>query len=140
VLRARELLIAGSVAAAATTLLTFGLRRRLSRLTVTGHSMSPTLLDGQRVWLWHPGRHYQYRVNQLVAFEHWRGHGSPPLLVKRVATPDRGALKAVGRGPTNPGEIWVLGDGENSLDSRQLGPIPYSSIRGVVLRRKRQCG
>ncbi len=136
---ARALLVVGGTTS---VLAMFIMRRRLARLTVVGHSMEPALLDRQRVWIWRPSTRYRYRVDQIVAFEHERGHGSPPLLVKRIAEIHhvRASLDySTGHGDA-PGSVWVLGDAESSLDSRNLGPIPIRSIRGVVLQGGRQCG
>ena len=98
-------------------------------MIVVGHSMAPALQNRQRVWLWRTRPGYAYEVGQVVAFEHTRGHGRPPLLVKRI-------VEVADPGSTlPPGHVRVLGDGRMSLDSRQLGPIPEASIRGVVVSR-----
>lgn len=98
-------------------------KRYLTRMTVVGHSMSPTLRDGQRVWLQRPSPRHRYVPGEIIAFEHQRGHGSPPMLVKRVSRVDRGdAITG----------LIVRGDGVRSLDSRHLGAIPVSSVRGIV--------
>lgn len=33
------------------------------------------------------------------------------------------------------GHCWVMGDGENSADSRSWGPVPLADVIGVVIAR-----
>lgn len=115
----------GGVVLTLAAALTLGLAgRRVTRMTVVGHSMSPTLHDGERLWLRRPSRGHRYKAGQIIAFEHERGHGTPPMLVKRVAHAQCDG-------------IIVRGDALRTLDSRQLGPIPTASVRGIVLGRRR---
>jgi nickel-type superoxide dismutase maturation protease len=88
-------------------------------VTVEGPSMVPTFRHGDRllVWLRVPRRTPRVGTIVLVALP------DRPLSVKRlVAVEDDG--------------IRVEGDNSfGSTDSRQLGALPASSLRGVVLRR-----
>jgi hypothetical protein len=58
------------------------------------------------------------KPGNVIAFE----HGHYGLLIKRIRTLDR-----------HTGEMTVEGTHENSLDSRRLGPIRKTAIRGIVI-------
>ena len=93
--------------------------RRLVRVEVSGHSMAPQLLPGDRVVAL---RGLPTRPGDVVAAVDPRG-GSR-LLVKRVAAvqPD-GALVLVGDNPVA------------STDSRTFGPVPARLVTGRVVWR-----
>jgi nickel-type superoxide dismutase maturation protease len=87
---------------------------------VRGPSMVPTFRHGDRllVWLRVPRRTPAVGTVVLVQLP------DRPLSVKRLT-----AVEPDGR-------IRVEGDNPlGSTDSRQLGPLPPSALRGVVLRR-----
>jgi nickel-type superoxide dismutase maturation protease len=90
----------------------------LARLQVTGESMVPTLLPGDRVLA---VRGLAPRVGDLVAVTDPRDPGR--VLVKRVVA-------------IEPGGLVVGGDnGAASTDSRHFGPIGPAGLRGRVVYR-----
>ena len=95
----------------------------LGRLQITGESMTPALLPGDRVLVVRglgPLRP-AVRVGDLVALMDPRG-GSR-IVVKRVA-----AIEG--------GRVNVRGDNEAaSTDSRHFGPVDTAAIRGRVVYR-----
>lgn len=102
--------------AADTIAVTWPLRRAL----VTGPSMAPALRHGDQVLVWRARKVLRPRAGQVVLVE----LPGAPLAVKRVTTvqPD--------------GAIWIEGDNPfGSTDSRQLGALPASVVRGRVLGR-----
>ncbi len=124
------------------------IRHRLIVTEVHGPSMLPTYRDGDRLLTRRAGRS-PLRPGQVVVLRNPRPAGVPgsstgPLLVKRVAAvagdrlppdmPDLPPDLPDGRVPA--GHLVVLGDNRaQSLDSRQLGPIPVGNIVGTVVRR-----
>lgn len=116
-------------------------RRRLWVITVRGHSMAPTYLDGDRLLVWRP-RGNRVRTGAVVVFAP-PGTGHPfdvPWLVKRViaVTGDRvpddvRSVAGVARVPS--GRLVVRGDGARSRDSRHFGLVDRGTVLGVVLRR-----
>ncbi|WP_397218611.1 S26 family signal peptidase [Nocardioides terrisoli] len=126
VLQIRLLLPLATCAAAAIVA-----RRSFATARVVGHSMEPALCDGDRVWLVRPGANHRFHVGDVIVFGHPRGHGSPPLLIKRIAE------APLDEPPLPLGSLWVLGDGESALDSRHLGPISGDAVLGVALMRGR---
>jgi signal peptidase I len=125
------------------------IRRRYLVVTVVGHSMLPTLHDGQKLlarrWrssgVWHhrlrseiivfvpptqPAYHVgelPYRVKRVIAVA---GDPAPPWL------PVLPGIPAHDRVP--PGTVVVLGDNPNSEDSRSYGWVAESSILALVMR------
>ncbi len=111
-------------------------RRRLLFIPVRGRSMHPTYRDGDRLIATRrrPGQHV--RRGQVVVYVAEPGAAaelgdSESLLIKRVV--------AVAGDPVpgsdillQPGRIWLLGDGPNSLDSRRLGHLPEERVLGIV--------
>ncbi|MDA8062874.1 MAG: nickel-type superoxide dismutase maturation protease [Actinomycetota bacterium] len=86
---------------------------RPARVEVTGDSMAPTLLPGDRLLLVRPR---SVGVGDLVALTDPRQPGR--LLVKRV-----GAIDA--------SRVTVVGDNqEQSTDSRHFGPVPLAGLVG----------
>lgn len=91
---------------------------RPRRLLVTGDSMRPSLLPGDRVLAIRARR---VRAGDVVAVPDPRDAGR--LLVKRVA-----AVRGDG--------VELAGDhAEASTDSRVFGPVSHASIRGRVVYR-----
>jgi nickel-type superoxide dismutase maturation protease len=108
----RHYLVAGAVAA--------GLWRwrPLRRVEVTGDSMLPTLVAGDRLLVLRDGR---ARPGDVVAVADPRLPAR--ILLKRVAS-------------TGPLGVVVLGDNAPaSTDSRVLGPVAPTSIRGRAVYR-----
>lgn len=101
------------------------LRRSVQRVEVTGASMSPTLMPGDRLLVVAPllGPDRWPEPGQIVAV---RDPGrAERLLVKRVAAVDRLA-----------GTVEVVGDHRRaSTDSRSFGPLPRTSVVGRVVYR-----
>jgi signal peptidase I len=118
------------------TLLVLGgvgvLLTRCRRVEVTGASMAPTLLDGDRLLVC-PTR--RLRVGALVVLPDPRK--PERTLVKRVAAVPDGSTR-VGELilQAGPEEVIVLGDQPAaSTDSRTLGPVPAHSIVGTPFYR-----
>lgn len=89
---------------------------------VDGHSMEPTLHDGQLffvnklVYLIH-----EPRINDIV--QAYRPDNSQELIVKRVA------------GTPAPYTYFLVGDNaDTSTDSRTFGPVPRQLIKGKVVQ------
>ena len=91
---------------------------RPRRVVVTGMSMAPTLLPGDRL-LVVPSR--RLRPGDLVAVPDPRRSGR--LLVKRVVALSGGLVELRGDDP------------RHSTDSRVFGRVPRRSVRGRVVRR-----
>lgn len=113
-------------------------RRWCTVVTVRGHSMKPTLVDGQRVLA---TRRLRYRTGDVVVFRVADGAGTPGdphHRVKRVAATGGAVRPAVFDGSTLPavvpaGHLAVAGDNtEHSQDSRHLGYIPLTDVIGRV--------
>jgi nickel-type superoxide dismutase maturation protease len=113
------------VLAAVLGLATTALWRAVRRFEVTGTSMTPALLPGDRLvvvglpWLpqpWpKPGTVIAVRDPRLAS----------RILIKRVSATDR-----------RRGTLEVVGDHlESSTDSRTFGPVPRSSVVGRVVYR-----
>ncbi|MCP3980279.1 MAG: hypothetical protein GY716_13325 [bacterium] len=107
---------------------------------VSGESMSPSLLPGDRVVLdvWTLRRRAP-RPGEIVLID--GPDGAPGPLVKRVSAlpPGRSARPRHGPWPGSSTErpgVWVLGDhGAVSRDSRSFGAVPLDRIRGRVVWR-----
>lgn len=130
-------------------------RRILWAVTITGHSMEPSLHDGDLVvatrW-WSPS--LMKRGDMVLVRGFASAEPTPTsMMVKRISQlpgdhvrwvswlgPDPGSLE---RHPDphekvlDPGEIFVLADNETGIDSRTLGPIPIKAVSAVVLWRPR---
>lgn len=113
-------------------------RRYCSVVTVRGHSMNPTLFDGQRVFAM---RRQRYRVGDVVVFRIDGAAGTPgdpAHRVKRVIAIGGAPRPAVFDGSTLPdvvpaGHLAVAGDNVGrSEDSRHLGYIPLAHVLGRV--------
>lgn len=91
--------------------------RVVRRLVVTGYSMSPVLLPGDRVLVVRS----RLRPGDLVA-------------VRDPRDPDRVMVKRLAdRTPTG---AWVLGeDPSASTDSRQFGEVPWGLVVGRLVYR-----
>ena len=131
-----------------------GILRRLRGVgvyRVRGRSMEPQLFDGVLLLVWGGGSVGTFRRGDVVVFRHPSVEGR--LMLKRVAALPGERVGVVGGrvvvegGDVGGGESemwemeWVLGEdewfvlGDNpgaSLDSRRLGPIRGSWIRGQV--------
>jgi signal peptidase I len=98
------------------------LRSRYLTVAVTGTSMLPTLVAGDRV-LVRRVRRRRLRLGQLVVAHRPDPDGRAVLVVKRV-----GAVE------TPPGTVTLLGDNAaDSRDSRHWGPCPRDQVLGVVV-------
>jgi nickel-type superoxide dismutase maturation protease len=97
-----------------------GLARRCRRVSVTGTSMVPAVLPGDRL-LTVPA--LRMRPGDVVALFDPRRHDR--LIVKRVAAVDRAA-----------GTVTVIGDNAGaSTDSRAFGPVPIGQVVGRAVYR-----
>jgi len=115
-------------------------RRRYVSVGVTGGSMRPTYDDGDRV-LVRRVPHRRLRTGDVVVIAQ-PGEEGRWLIKRLIARPgdpvprDRIPALATAAGETVPtGSVVVLGDGgPHSLDSKQLGYLPLSSVLGVAVR------
>lgn len=82
-------------------------------LRIQGESMTPEYQDGDFVLIMRVSRP---KVGQVIVF-HNQLYGT---LIKRIE-------KITEQG------IYVLGTGENSLDSRRLGPVDPATLLGKVI-------
>ena len=114
------------------------LRRRFTVITVRGQSMAPSYRDGDRVLV---RRTTEFGVGDVLVFPmpSDRQVGGMRWLIKRVTAvagdavpPDVRPLASTDEVPA--GWLAVHGDGERSLDSRQLGLILAADGLGVVIR------
>ena len=91
---------------------------KVRRLEIVGHSMRPTLEEGDRVLVM---RSRRARPGDLVVVPDPRDGGR--LMVKRVVVASAAGLT-------------VRGDNARaSTDSREFGPVPPTSVRGRVVYR-----
>lgn len=113
-------------------------RRWCTMVTVRGHSMNPTLTDGQRVVA---VRRSRYRTGDVIVFWTPGGAGTPDdpdYRIKRVIATAGEPRPELFTGSTLPavvpaGRLAVAGDNaERSQDSRHLGYISLSDVRGRV--------
>jgi nickel-type superoxide dismutase maturation protease len=89
-------------------------------VVVSGPSMVPALRDGDRLVVWLRAPRRTPSVGRIVLVE----LPDRPLSVKRLTCVEPDGL------------VRVEGDNEfASTDSRSLGPLPATSLRGVVLMR-----
>ena len=113
-------------------------RRWCTVVTVRGHSMSPTLADGQRLLA---VRRPRYHTGDVVVF--WTPDGSgtpgdPDYRIKRVVAVGGEPRPELFAGSALPavvpeGKLAVAGDNaDRSQDSRHLGYIALSDVRGRV--------
>jgi signal peptidase I len=110
---------------------------RLRIAVVAGHSMWPTLRDGDRV-LVRRVRPAALRGGEVVLVA-MPGPAGDGWVVKRVAAlPGDPAPTVVSRhgGPVPAGMLALLGDNpESSADSRDFGYVPAERLFGVMIRR-----
>jgi len=138
-------------AAAVVTLAGIALRRRFAVVLIAGPSMLPTFRPGDRVIIrrvgcWSPQR------DQVVVFEwpregRWQAGrlprpGERQWMIKRVTAiagdpvpRDVARLVNAGEGARVPGgQLVVIGDGQDSMDSRIFGYVSADRVLGVVVR------
>jgi nickel-type superoxide dismutase maturation protease len=97
--------------------------RCVRRVEVTGGSMAPSLLEGDRLVVVAPPWGTRVAPGDVVALPDPRAPGR--LLVKRVAGVDRARAT-----------VDVRGDAaESSTDSRTFGPVPRASVVGRAVYR-----
>jgi signal peptidase I len=134
------------LAVAGALLAAMALRKAFVLVTVTGDSMWPTLMPGDRV-LVRRARLARVRRGQVVVVEAPDAGGYRPVpapgagwMIKRVAAvpgdPRPSAILPAGTDPLVPsGKLVVLGDNPAwSHDSRHIGYIPGDRLLGVVVR------
>jgi signal peptidase I len=99
-------------------------------VTVVGNSMEPTLDPGDRVFALRRRVARPLRVGDIVVLK-----AEGRNLIKRLAATGGMAV------PTEPGQIvpagtlWLLGDGEQSFDSRHFGAVADDEVIGLVIKR-----
>jgi nickel-type superoxide dismutase maturation protease len=109
--------------AAAATVTVAALARTFRRVEVSGDSMAPALLGGDRLLVATPPWRAVLVPGDVVAVPDPRAPGR--LLVKRVAGVDRAR-----------GTVEVRGDARHaSTDSRVFGPVPVASVVGRAVYR-----
>jgi signal peptidase I len=90
----------------------------LTLIAVEGHSMRPTLAEGDRLLV---VRRRRYRVGDVVALPDPRRPDR--VVVKRVAAVDGDRVSVLGD------------DADASTDSRTFGPVPARSVIGRAVYR-----
>jgi nickel-type superoxide dismutase maturation protease len=112
-----------TAAVAAVAVVAAALVRCVRRVEVTGGSMAPALLEGDRLVVVAPPWRMVPAPGDVVALPDPRAPDR--LLVKRVAAVDR-----------SRGTVEVLGDAPHaSTDSRVFGPVPLASVAGRAVYR-----
>jgi signal peptidase I len=99
------------------------IRRWWRLIQVRGHSMMPTLQDGDKLLVRvgqtpSPGDLVVFRAREVVPT------ADVTWMVKRAATVDP------------DGSVTVRGDNPHSQDSRHFGPVPGAAVLGVVRHRR----
>jgi signal peptidase I len=123
------------VAAGTIVLALIVIRGRLMLIVVRGHSMAPTLIDGQRLLVVRRG---SYRAGDVIMFSVPAGlTADVGWLVKRVAAVAGEPVPAdfarhLGAGLVPAGRLLVRSDSPDGLDSRQLGLIDGKEVIGVA--------
>ena len=114
---------------------------RLTAVTVTGDSMAPTFVDGDRVLVLRVPAH-RLRVSDVVVVR-LPGADGPhdrPWLIKRVAALPGDPVPAVvtpavGDGHVPDGRLIVLSDNPTgAVDSRELGYVDADLVLGRVVK------
>ena len=110
-------------------------RTRLISVTVTGDSMRPLIAGGTRVLV---RRTRRCRRGDIVLLRPWRA--GPPMVKQVVAVagdPVPAEFQPATAAATVPdGMLLIRGTAPDSMDSRQLGPLPAGDVVGVVLGRR----
>jgi signal peptidase I len=135
---------------AAVLLAVLVLRHCFLLVHVTGTSMAPALLPGDRV-LVRRGATDRLRVGLIVVLRQpgdeclaWDDDDTAARtrwLIKRVAAmhgdavPEAARRAVMGTAVVPPGMLVVLGDNARSADSRTWGFLPAAHVQGVVVRR-----
>ncbi|MGH9305014.1 MAG: nickel-type superoxide dismutase maturation protease [Acidimicrobiales bacterium] len=113
-------MLAGSALTAAAAVAGLGIAasRRYTRLRITGFSMVPELVPGDRVLV---DRHARIAVGDVVALHDPREERR--CIVKRVVGIESHGLRVEGD------------NSDESTDSRHFGPVPGALVIGRVVRR-----
>jgi signal peptidase I len=143
-----NLMIACPLAAAMLALVV--MRRCFIVVKVTGTSMTPALMPGDRVLVRRGARH-GLRAGLIVVFGRprdeclvWAGDGAADRIrwtIKRVAAvhgdavPEAARPAVGGTAVVPPGLLVVLGDNAGSIDSRIWGFVSAADVLGVAVRR-----
>lgn len=125
-------------------------------VTIRGHSMEPTLHDGDLVIAMRRWSSSMLRRGDMVLVKGYGGASPTPasMMVKRVShlagdhvqwsagvgcdrTSSRDSLDS-GKRALGQGEVFVLADNQSGIDSRTWGPIPISAVAAVVLWNSRR--
>lgn len=113
--------------------------RRLGTVLVAGESMEPTYSSGD--WLlvsWGTftldGRGKEGRNSPL------RGYVKPGdvVVIERIEQPGVNYVKRINQIDLTTGQIWILSDNPEGVDSRLWGALPSQSITGKVIGRVRR--
>ncbi|WP_433257229.1 S26 family signal peptidase [Streptosporangium sp. CA-135522] len=141
-------LITSSTLTALTLTAAWWIRRNFVVITVSGLSMTPTLKTGDRVLIRRGTRNLRRGGIVVIArpamVTGWRDN--PPVgrapkgtrwYIKRAVAlaGDPYPPRAGSKGVVPDDHILVIGDGPQSIDSKQHGPCPRDQILGVVVHR-----
>ncbi|WBQ01970.1 S26 family signal peptidase [Kribbella sp. CA-293567] len=122
----RAVLLGGAAVAAVLRLTRAG----LLFVTVVGNSMEPTLDPGDRVIALRRRVARPLRVGDIVVLK-----ADGRNLIKRLAATGGMEVPAEPGRTVPPGSLWLLGDGQESFDSRHFGAVADDEVIGLVVRR-----
>ncbi|MGI8666033.1 MAG: S26 family signal peptidase [Jatrophihabitans sp.] len=115
-------------------------RRSLLVIRIDGDSMTPTFGQDDAVLVLKPRLDRSVRRDDVVVFRLPVGTTGPAgNLVKRVVAisgdPVPGSGDAGDGGQLAPGQVYLVGDGPSSWDSRRFGPLSVADLQGRVIAR-----
>ncbi|MEV8371447.1 S26 family signal peptidase [Kribbella sp. NPDC056861] len=99
-------------------------------VTVVGNSMEPTLDPGDRVFALRRRVARPLRVGDIVVLK-----AEGRNLIKRLAATGGMPVPADPDQVVPAGSLWLLGDGEQSFDSRHFGAVADDEVIGLVVKR-----
>lgn len=95
---------------------------------ITGHSMQPTLQEGDLLFVVNLWKVTKYKKRQIVIFE--SGLPKTPYLIKRISN----IWYEINRCGNSKEFVWLQGDNlEHSYDSTKFGKVEVTKICGVAI-------